>query len=201
MKDRFIAIGDIHACNRPLREILAQCKEYPEHRIIFLGDYIDRGPDPGNVLHNIKRTDAVFLMGNHEAMMFDLVDICDNREKALRFLGRRGLGYENYLWLRENCIPFYETEEYIFSHAGLNPGRSLEEQELADYLWTFHREEYHNTEKIVVHGHNSEEEIRIVGNNINVDTGCGKGGYLSALVLPERIELRSKSRGRTLRRF
>ena len=40
--DRIIAIGDIHGCLQQLDEVLEQALLYPDHRLVFLGDYISR---------------------------------------------------------------------------------------------------------------------------------------------------------------
>jgi serine/threonine protein phosphatase 1 len=42
------AIGDIHGCFSKLEALIAQCTAYAGHRqfrFVFLGDYVDRGPD------------------------------------------------------------------------------------------------------------------------------------------------------------
>lgn len=71
-------IGDIHGQSGKLRgllELLGYEKfggawRHPERRVLFLGDYIDRGPDVRGVLHTIRAMveagEAVALMGNHE---------------------------------------------------------------------------------------------------------------------------------------
>ncbi len=80
---RIYAIGDIHGC-ADLLEILLdkiirndrklQAIEYK--KLVFLGDYIDRGPASKKVidilLHDLpKDYDAIFLKGNHEVMMIE----------------------------------------------------------------------------------------------------------------------------------
>jgi serine/threonine protein phosphatase 1 len=41
---RTLAIGDIHGCNTALESLLRQVQPASTDQIIFLGDYIDRGP-------------------------------------------------------------------------------------------------------------------------------------------------------------
>jgi serine/threonine protein phosphatase 1 len=41
---RTLAIGDVHGCNTALVTLLRQIRPVPADRIVFLGDYIDRGP-------------------------------------------------------------------------------------------------------------------------------------------------------------
>ncbi|HNL70573.1 MAG TPA: metallophosphoesterase, partial [Leptospiraceae bacterium] len=62
-------IGDIHGC---LRELDALLDRIPEHEpLLFLGDYVDRGPDSAGVIERCLREKerSTFLMGNHESMM------------------------------------------------------------------------------------------------------------------------------------
>ena len=35
----------------------------------------------------------------------------------------------------EALLPYYETDNYIFVHAGLRPGLRLEKQTISDLLW------------------------------------------------------------------
>jgi Calcineurin-like phosphoesterase len=45
--ERFFAVGDIHGCVEPLDELLEVWRSnYSDRRLVFLGDYIDRGADP-----------------------------------------------------------------------------------------------------------------------------------------------------------
>jgi serine/threonine protein phosphatase 1 len=81
-QQRLYAIGDIHGrfdlLSRLLELITADAANYPAvaKTIIFLGDYIDRGPDSRNVLRCLqedlpKDLTSVFLRGNHEQVLLD----------------------------------------------------------------------------------------------------------------------------------
>ena len=78
------AIGDIHGCLDKLRALEAFIREDAARRgssrrvVVYLGDYVDRGPDSAGVLsHLIERSlagfEPVHLMGNHERMMLDFL--------------------------------------------------------------------------------------------------------------------------------
>lgn len=75
----FVAIGDVHGCDGLLAQLLDRVEhEAPGLPVIFVGDYVDRGPDSAGVLARIMeltRSGAVGLRGNHEAMMLDFVDM------------------------------------------------------------------------------------------------------------------------------
>ena len=69
---RRFAIGDIHGCAKALRSVIEAIDPQPEDEIVFLGDYVDRGPDSRDAVDQIidlqTRTQVVALRGNHEIM-------------------------------------------------------------------------------------------------------------------------------------
>lgn len=201
---KYIAIGDIHGCLTQLEEILFLTKNFPNHKLVFLGDYIDRGLYSNEVLDLIRYQDAICLLGNHELMFLEMVDSFAQAEANIfiNFLERKKISNINYEWMKSALLTHYETEEYFFSHAGLNPNKPLELQNENDFLWTYFEGSYnHITNKLVVQGHVRGEKVRIKDNHYSIDTGCGMGGYLSALVLPEKIILQSKTKSPEYERF
>ncbi|MBX3228170.1 MAG: metallophosphoesterase [Labilithrix sp.] len=68
---RTLAIGDVHGCLEELRELL-RAVDYRagEDRLVFVGDLVDRGPDPVGVVREVRaleaRGDVLAIMGNHE---------------------------------------------------------------------------------------------------------------------------------------
>ena len=67
------AIGDIHGYTSSLIPILTHIGEYNTKRIIYLGDFIDRGPEPKEVLDIVleQKWEKVALFGNHEMMLLN----------------------------------------------------------------------------------------------------------------------------------
>jgi len=75
------AIGDIHGCLKQLVTLQDKIFNYPEYNkdedlLLYLGDYIDRGPSPKDVINHILQLQtegvkSVFLKGNHELFMID----------------------------------------------------------------------------------------------------------------------------------
>ncbi len=67
-----LVFGDIHGCVEPLTQLYAYLEPYIQRashcRLIFLGDYIDRGPASREVVDFIRSipVETVLLMGNHE---------------------------------------------------------------------------------------------------------------------------------------
>ncbi|MDA7887224.1 metallophosphoesterase, partial [bacterium] len=47
---RTLAISDIHGCLDPLRQMIEVIAPTPEDHLIFVGDYVDRGPDSKGVI-------------------------------------------------------------------------------------------------------------------------------------------------------
>ena len=80
---RTIVIGDIHGCYKELKQLIVDLKDNREYnkdtdRLIFLGDYIDRGEDSREVIWYIQElqkenSNVIALMGNHEKMCIDFM--------------------------------------------------------------------------------------------------------------------------------
>jgi serine/threonine protein phosphatase 1 len=203
---RLIAIGDIHGRLSKLEGLLHQIASSVDDRLVFLGDYIDRGADSFEVVELLIRLKKEFpktitLRGNHEDFVVSL------------FMGNQSQ-YQRDIWLKMNggdmtmtsyrnngCYlkvhqEFYinlplswETEEYFFCHAGVRPGIPLSEQKPSDLIEI--REPFLSSDaefgKIIVHGHNAVLTPDIRQNQINIDTGAGKYGPLTAIDLPSNI--------------
>src|SRR4051812_45545776 len=70
---RVLTIGDVHGCLTALDTLLGFVRPTAADQVVFLGDYIDRGPDSKGVLDRLielrRSLDVVCLRGNHEVMM------------------------------------------------------------------------------------------------------------------------------------
>lgn len=82
---RIYAIGDIHGQRERLQQlheqILEDASDAPEGRkvAVYVGDYVDRGPDSRGVLdiligHPLPGLASVYLKGNHEDFMLRFLD-------------------------------------------------------------------------------------------------------------------------------
>jgi serine/threonine protein phosphatase 1 len=78
---RLLAVGDIHGHLDKLTSLLQIVKPTITDQLVFLGDYIDRGPDPAGVIEYLleldKRVPCVFLRGNHEQVALDALYSAD----------------------------------------------------------------------------------------------------------------------------
>lgn len=91
----FFAIGDIHGRYDLLCELLSQIDPDNNQQLIFLGDYVDRGPASAQVLEHLYRMAqerperVVCLLGNHEKMMLEFID--DPLGRGARWLRNGGV--------------------------------------------------------------------------------------------------------------
>lgn len=193
--DRLLAIGDIHGCLEQLTALMEQVKPNLDDQVVFLGDYVDRGPSSAAVVEfliDFGKTfpDTVFLRGNHEQMFLDYLAGKDPSP----FLFNGGLNtLRSYEADRKWPIPeahraFFDqlqyslsTDHHVFVHAGLRPGISLAEQDALDLLWI--RKDFIDSEydwgKTIVYGHTPLQEPFFGKNRIGLDTGCVYGRQLT----------------------
>jgi serine/threonine protein phosphatase 1 len=237
---RTFTVGDIHGELHALERVLARFPPLDARdTIVFLGDYVDRGPHSAQVLDLIRhdlpqRTVAriVPLMGNHEEAWLRVMDgrsqhfvvkaangctaclrsfqgrtITDDDPTADDFKEMLSGGFipeQVVTWMR--ALPrWYEDEHAIYVHAGLtadgdrwlHPSESANEKR---FLWERSRAFYNTyVGKPVVVGHtptkyladSSDENVPADAVEVQgspyvhlIDTGCGQGGFLTAIELP-----------------
>jgi len=88
------AVGDVHGCRAALQAMFAAIEEDAgdaPHRIVMLGDYVDRGPDSAGVLHDLLDRDrrdrrVTCLAGNHDRMMLRFLEAPEDGARWL-FIG------------------------------------------------------------------------------------------------------------------
>lgn len=167
--ERIYAIGDIHGCLPELNALMvkieadAAAQDGARAQFVFLGDYVDRGPDVKGVIDRLidirdMRPETIFLKGNHEAALMDFLDHPEDMTGWLDWGGREtlksyGAPYDpktppieaagalaagmpqHHLDFIRSLSLYHEAEDYLFVHAGLRPGRALAEQHEQDLLW------------------------------------------------------------------
>lgn len=128
---RRIFIGDIHGCCEQLSVLLKKVRLDRENdTLIFLGDYVDRGPDSAGVLMLLKELKEQMgerchlLLGNHEEASFANAE-SDYEEHTLRSFQERNIDLfaidDVFAWLRENTGFIYRSYDVLAVHAGLEP--------------------------------------------------------------------------------
>jgi serine/threonine protein phosphatase 1 len=202
------AIGDIHGSLRLLQALIARCRHHAGDQqaiFVFLGDYVDRGPDSAGVVRAIMKLQAelpdrvIALKGNHEAMALDAVEgkvpadfwLTQGGAETLRSYGvanARELPDDHVRWLR--ALPLHHDDgRRFFVHAGIDPDRPLDAQRERALLWI--REPFlsdpRDHGRLIVHGHtpqtNGAPDLR--ANRLNLDTGAVFGGPLTAAIFTD----------------
>lgn len=200
-------IGDIHGCLGRAERLLKLLDPHPERdRMVFLGDYVDRGPDPKGVVDFLievkgSHPNTEFLRGNHEEMFLGYLAgddrflfLMNGGHSTLVSYGLDAAGLSRFSHLPEEHREFYrslkpylELGDYILVHAGLRPGVPLEKQDPKDLFWIRHDFIFSEDDfgKTVVFGHTPLDQPLVMHNKIGIDTGAVYGGRLTCLVLPE----------------
>lgn len=198
------AIGDIHGCLGKLERLIAACEAHAggrPARWVFLGDYVDRGPDSRGVIELLMRRQqaqpgaVVCLRGNHEQMA--IMAHADARAMPLWLANSGATTQRNYpetdgriadghlAWL--SALPFCHDDGLrFFVHAGIDLSVPLEAQEDEVMLWMrepFLSESDHvDCGRFIVHGHTPLKGGRpdLRKRRLNLDTAAVLGGPLTA---------------------
>lgn len=195
---RTIAVGDIHGCYRALKTLIKIIQPEQSDRLIFLGDYVDRGPDSRLVVDLLldlqTRCQTVFLMGNHEIMFREVLQgapiagwlAVGGRETLASYGGNIDRIPERHQKFLKTLLPYFETEDHLFVHANYLPQLSLKQQPEEVLFW-LHLSEYfpapHHSGKHAVCGHTPQPDGKIgrFSHLTCLDTGCFSGSWLSAM--------------------
>ena len=173
---RLLAIGDIHGCARALDALLGAIKPQADDVVVFLGDYVDRGPDSRKVIARLmgglshEGWRLICLKGNHEDIMWQTcrrkVPDCgwwlDNGGGATLISYGQNEGdqadvtvvLEEHLKWIERLPLMYVDKHRIFVHAGVNPNYPLDEQDLQDVIWKIYddRDEGGHGQRHIIYG-------------------------------------------------
>jgi serine/threonine protein phosphatase 1 len=148
------AIGDIHGELEKLERLLDTLRLAASDRLVFLGDYVDRGPESAAVVSRLlelrRHLDCVFLLGNHESMFLDFLGwkgasyfggdafLVNGGDRTLASYGwfgerpERGKGFDlppAHADFYRGLRLFHQEGDYLFVHAGLGP-RGLQSGDL-----------------------------------------------------------------------
>ncbi|PAF31695.1 metallophosphoesterase family protein [Paenibacillus sp. 7516] len=186
---------DLHGEYKGLKLLLKYAEiDYTKDQLVFGGDYINRGKDSGKVIRRIKELtemyphNVVALIGNHEEMMGDYYQSGDMlwqnhdgrntiRDLEKNFPNEKERN-EHIEWAC-NLPLVYEDDEFVYTHAGLNPFEPLEKQS-RDILWMSESDFYSISKeslfnltksKPIIHGHTPTERIYFDGIHLNADMG------------------------------
>lgn len=202
--NKIIVFGDIHGCDAAA-ESAVKLSEEIKAQAIFLGDYVDRGPSAVKTLRVLMAAkqihpDWVFLRGNHDQMLLDLITGKASVTDFGSVLGmefgysQAAKSYEEWTeleqteqnrifdFLQETSF-YYETSGFVFCHALLRDTQETVHQKSSEELiWNYSYSPLWEG-KNFIHGHLPVKIPTITGRGININTSCGYGGYLTGLIL------------------
>ena len=198
---RTLAIGDIHGCHEALKTLLAYVQPGKTDQLVFLGDYIDRGPNSRAVLQTLlefgRQHPCIFLRGNHEVMILDAretswkadlwrsyggAEMLQSYGSEYRLDWDAAIPKEHWEFL-EATTRYHETASHIFVHGCAAPDLDLPDQPDWILFWEkFDRLKPHHSGKCVVCGHTPQPSgiPRNVGFAVCIDTRP-LGGWLTCL--------------------
>jgi len=214
--ERLAFIGDIHGDSARLSALLGKLEG---RRVVFLGDYVDRGPNSREVVEILveiakRKTNPVFLLGNHEVAVLAFLSgklsfleyawmgglstirsyIGEAREDVRgEFAAAMPKSHREFL---SSCKPFLETDQFVASHAGVNPARP-ESRESEEIVLGRHPSLFDGSlhlSKLVICGHYLQTTLKPFAENGITCLNTGSGaieGPVTALLYPEMTFLQA----------
>lgn len=215
---RTIAISDIHGCIEPFTLLLERLQlPNKQDQLILLGDYCDRGHHSKEVIEKVMELvhhhHVIALKGNHDQRLADLI-LRDDAEVKAKFLQHGGLqtiesymgneadnlerfieymkvNYSDHIRFLNELPLYYEDEQHIYVHAGINPDyKDWKQQSPYDFMYI--KDRFINATfdlgKKVVFGHTKtidicgSPDIWFSQDKIGIDGGCAYGLQLNALL-------------------
>ena len=217
-------IGDIHGCAAELSRLAEGLPLVQGDVVVFLGDYIDRGPNSREVISYLlslrmehKTIEFVFLKGNHEDMLLSYLGLGGRHGEM--FLPNGGIhtlaSYEmepgkfsredtlaalpaDHLSFFQTLSNFHLMDSFLCVHAGINPQKPWAEQTDEELLWIRNTFIYrpHTLPQTVLFGHTPQSTVFYdLPYKVGLDTGLVYGNMLTCLEVDEKV-LYQVGRGR-----
>ncbi|MGF1636968.1 MAG: metallophosphoesterase [Cyclobacteriaceae bacterium] len=169
--NRYFAITDIHGCSKTLSALINEklCP-LPNDTLIFLGDYVNKGPDSKAVLDQLIEFEkgdweTIFLRGNHDQLLLESISPGfvgpEYFEQSLAST-LKSFGVDQaadiptlYLDFLRRSIFYFQTEQFMFVHAGLNfdLDNPLEDTDAMLYLRSMSPKPEKIGKRTIIHGH------------------------------------------------
>ena len=200
--ERCYAIGDVHGFSHQLDQLFVAIADHAGDRaydLVFVGDYVDKGPDSAGVLQRLMGFEGdqvrlTCILGNHARMM--QLAARDEASEAKWFAMGGAAVLAEYGVARARDLPAdvlawvaarptsHEDAQRYFVHAGVDPLRPLEDQtdEIRLSMRGRFLTEDHDFGKHVVHGHTPMFDgwPTLTAYRTNLDTGVAVTGKLTA---------------------
>lgn len=192
-----LVIGDIHGCYNELQQLLDLAGPTADDRIICIGDMVDRGPNPTEVVDFFINTpNATSLMGNRE----------DKHVRAhdgqVEYIGARELtrlvmaedDYERAIAYMRTLPLYLDLPDAILAHGYYEPSLPPDQQDRNVLLGHPEGEEtlqsydpwyeYYDQDKPLIIGHREYPFLCYDNRVWAIDTRCAYGGKLTGVMLP-----------------
>lgn len=213
-KGRDFVVSDIHGCYSLLLKKLNEISfDSTKDRLFIIGDLIDRGSQNLECLNLLKKDWVYATMGNHEYM---LLNFLNNQDEDLFILNGGDWVLDvnknflnKYKPLLENLPLLIETtvkdKTVGFVHADIQNWTTTKKllldstkpfhtnyQSAMSLIWSRRRIQNNDMSitpgiDLVFLGHTPQKDIKILGNNIYIDTGAVFGGKLTLIELNKYV--------------
>ena len=209
-------IGDIHGCVEELRRLIEALPLRDGDSVVFLGDYIDRGPDSAAVVAYLislrQQSDGiewVFLKGNHEDMFLSYLGL-DGQHGNMFLINGGKATLASYGVAPDQLLPtqafkampvahvrfykalekYHEMDSFLCVHAGIHPQKPLTEQTDEEFFWIRNVFIYssHGLPYTVLFGHTPQSTVLYdLPYKVGLDTGLVYGNMLTCLDVDEKV--------------
>lgn len=201
IKENTFVIGDVHGCYHTLMNLIEQFPK--DANLIFVGDLCDKGNFSKDVIEFVKSNNYSCVKGNHEHLFEKYIinaieqDIhspwsSDKRYGGLQtiesYKGDTNLIKEHLTWIK-NLPTYIQIDNYFITHAFAlefykqKDDSSFYNDFLLNRIYNDTIEPEIEDDIINIFGHCVFDEVKRGQKYICLDTGCSKGGKLSAIQL------------------
>ena len=209
-------IGDIHGCADELRCLIDRLPLARGDRLVFLGDYIDRGPDSRGVVSflldlkkQLSAVELIFLKGNHEDMLLSFLEIGGAHGDMFLINGGKatmasyGLNPNSpsaidahrvipgdHLEFYRHLQNYFLMEPFLCVHAGIDPAKTFAEQTEEELFWIRNKFIFasHTLPYTVLFGHTPQHTVYFdLPYKVGLDTGLVYGNMLTCLDVDEKV--------------
>lgn len=201
--DNTFIIGDLHGCYDELQDLLsAASASLSRHRIIFVGDIINKGPKSFKILQWVRDNGVETVIGNHELRFLKGLRQGQSLSPALKEL-KSQMGKQLDLWVGwiDSFPNFINDRDFWVVHGGFQPGVDPEKTPRS-ILATIRTWEgstkqmyrpgapawhsFYSGNKPVFYGHWAIQGIHINNNTYCLDSGCVYGKTLTGIWAGEK---------------
>lgn len=200
---KYFVFSDVHGEYEALRQGLDQAgydRNNRNHKLVSLGDAYDRGPDSSKIYEFLIYSNAICVKGNHDTFFQEFLEHGGKGPHVLFNVLHNGLGAtirsfsgydDTFISLKQldevkeglnrnilrhikNMPLYFETKNFIFCHAGINPYLPDWKQTSEDFfLWDIKHSHVPvpNTDKTVVIGHHHASKVKSIASDAGLNHG------------------------------